>query len=131
MVRFRAIKSKLRTPCHCFFLTGRVGRIEASSTFCVINFVAVLSVSIPTSTCTRPSTALRWRLIVRLFQRCRFHQAHSCSMSHIIPISEYLMKKMLFLVQIGDASYPVCDAGFSGSEFGVQGAELLPYRGRL
>ncbi len=31
-------------------------------------------------------------------------------------------------VQIGDASGSVCDAGFSGSEFGVQGTEL-PYRG--
>ena len=33
-------------------------------------------------------------------------------------------------MQIGDASYPVCDAGFSGSEFGVQGIKLS-YQGRL
>ncbi len=32
-------------------------------------------------------------------------------------------------MQIGDAPYPVCDAGFSGSEFGVQGMKL-PYRER-
>jgi hypothetical protein len=44
--------------------------------------------------------------------------------SPIILISEYLRPKYFF-VQIGDEFYPVCDAGFSGSEFGVQGTELL------
>ena len=33
-------------------------------------------------------------------------------------------------MQIGDASYPVCDAGFSGNEFGVEGIKLS-YRERL
>ena len=49
--------------------------------------------------------------------------------SPIILTSEYLMTKMRPLVQIGTASYPVCDAGFSGSEFGVQGMKLS-YRER-
>ncbi len=34
------------------------------------------------------------------------------------------------LVQTGDAAYPVCDAGFSGSEFGVQGIKVS-YQGML
>ncbi len=47
-----------------------------------------------------------------------FHQPHSSSKNPIILISEYLM------IQIGDASYPMCDAGFSDSKFGVQGTEI-------
>jgi hypothetical protein len=41
------------------FLTGRVGRIEASSTFFLpIQKLGLTSVSLPSSTRTRPSTAL-------------------------------------------------------------------------
>jgi hypothetical protein len=51
------------------------------------------------------------------------HQPHSSSKSPIILISEY----KCVLVQIGDAFYPVCDAGFSGSEFGVHGIkDIMP-----
>jgi hypothetical protein len=53
-----------------------------------------------------------------------------------VPPASFTLKSSIILLdlmtkmQIGDASYPVCEAGFSGNEFGVEGIKLS-YRERL
>ncbi len=96
--------------------------IEASSTFCLLNFLTFLQSQYRHLHAPGPRRSSVGG-ISSVYSNCTGSTSPTLSRVPLSSLANTWRPKCV-LVQIGDASYPVCDAGFSGSQFGVQGTEL-------